>query len=115
MIRKELGQKGEDRAAKYLKSKGYKILERNCKSKYGEIDLICKDKDKIVFVEVKTRTNPAFGSPIDAVDFRKQKKLKNLALEWLSEKGWFEKKEIRFDVIGIREDISELEHIENAF
>lgn len=115
MIKQEIGQKGEDKATKYLKFKGYKILDRNYRSKYGEIDLICQDKDRIVFVEVKTKSHPAFGSPLAAVDSRKQKKLRNLALLWLSEKGWFGKREIRFDVIGIREDISELEHIENAF
>lgn len=113
MLKRELGQKGEDRAANYLKSKGYKILERNCRSKYGEIDIICENKKRIIFVEVKTRSTDLFGSPLSAVDFKKQKKIKTLALEWLSEKGWLEKREIRFDVIGIRGE--ELQHIENAF
>ncbi len=113
MIKKELGQKGEDRAVNYLKSKGYKILERNCRSKYGEIDIICEGKEGVVFVEVKARSSQVFGSPLEAVDARKQQKLRSLALEWLSEKGWMGKRGIRFDVIGIRGE--ELEHIENAF
>ena len=108
-----LGHKGEEKAAEYLKSKGYKILERNCRSKYGEIDIICENKERVVFVEVKARSSQVFGSPLEAVDTRKQQRLRNLALEWLSEKGWLEKREIRFDVIGIRGE--ELRHIENAF
>ena len=64
------GKIGEDAAGKYLKRKGFKIIERNYKNKHGEIDLICKDKDNLVFIEVKTRGS-GFGSPEDAVNLLK--------------------------------------------
>lgn len=73
MKNKILGKKGEDYTAKYLKMRGYEILERNYLVKGSEIDIIAKKDDEIHFIEVKTRTGETFGSPADAVDFRKQK------------------------------------------
>ncbi len=78
----KLGQLGEDIAKKYLEERGYKILEQNCKNKYGEIDLVCGlpagrqgDKNTIVFVEVKTRTGEQFGTPEDSLKRGKIKRL----------------------------------------
>ena len=111
-----LGQEGERLAERYLRKKGYKLVERNYRCAVGELDLIVLDRRIVVFVEVKTRTNHGFGSPLEAVEFRKQRKMIQAAQFFLSAKG-LQQREARFDVIGIswpgREPV--LEHIENAF
>jgi len=68
---KKIGNKGEDIAESYLLKKGYEILDRNYYSRYGEIDIIGKLEDQIIFFEVKTRTNQAFGNPEDSIDQKK--------------------------------------------
>ena len=95
-----VGKKGEEIAEKYLKSKHYKILEKNFSSRYGEIDIIALEKNEIVIIEVKTRTNEEYGSPAEAVDFRKQKHLYDTAKYYLYKKN-LEKELVRFDVIEI--------------
>jgi putative endonuclease len=70
-----LGRDGEDKAVSFLRSKGYRILARNFRTKFGEIDIICRDKDWLVFVEVKTRSNPDFGYPEESVNRRKISRL----------------------------------------
>ncbi|MCD8026632.1 MAG: YraN family protein [Clostridiales bacterium] len=82
---KEIGNKGESYAVKFLKKKKYKILERNYSKKYGEIDIIAKDKEYIIFVEVKTRHENPMTSPVDAVDKRKQKRIIKTAAAYLAE------------------------------
>lgn len=67
MRKKSLGNLGENLALKHLKNKGYKFLERNFRSKFGEIDLICQDSQTLVFVEVKTRFSKDYGNPEEAV------------------------------------------------
>jgi len=110
-----IGSKGEDIAAGFLKDKGYRIVARNYKTPIGEIDIIAEQKETLVFVEVKTRSSNSFGYPFEAVNARKQHKLKNLALLYLKK----QKKDsaVRFDVLSIH--ISggkkEIEHIEDAF
>ena len=82
----------------------------------GELDLIVLDRRVVVFVEVKTRTGPGFGSPLEAVEFRKQRKMIHAAQFFLAAKG-LQQRDARFDVVGVswagREPI--VEHIENAF
>jgi putative endonuclease len=111
-----LGQEGERLAERYLQKKGYKLVERNYRCAVGELDLIVLDRRVVVFVEVKTRTGHGFGSPLEAVEFRKQRKMIQTAQFFLSAKG-LQQREARFDVIGIswtgREPV--VEHIENAF
>ncbi len=111
-----LGQEGERLAERYLQKKGYKLVERNYRCAVGELDLIVLDRRVVVFVEVKTRTGHGFGSPLEAVEFRKQRKMIQAAQFFLSAKG-LQQREARFDVIGIswpgREPV--VEHIENAF
>lgn len=63
----QLGKEGEEKAAKFLQSKGYKIIERNFKKRYGDIDIVAKDRDTLVFIEVKTRTSNLFGSGLEAI------------------------------------------------
>jgi putative endonuclease len=113
---KALGIKGETLAVKFLKGEGYKIITRNYKTSIGEIDIIAKDRDTIVFVEVKTRSDEFFGQPFEAVNNRKRQKMKNLALLYLKK----QKKEfpVRFDVLSIfyRDNGKrEIEHIKDAF
>ena len=76
MSNQSLGKLGEDLAVKFLQKKGFKIIAQNYRSKrWGELDVVCLDENVLVFVEVKTRTSYAFGSPADAVTEFKLKKL----------------------------------------
>jgi len=107
-----IGKLGEEKASEFLKNNGYTVLERNFRCKIGEIDIIAKIKDTIVFVEVKTRSSIKFGYPKEAVDYRKQTKIHNVALTYLKLKGKLDSK-IRFDVIEILD--GSVNHIENCF
>lgn len=111
-----LGKEGERLAERFLEKKGYKLLERNYRCTAGELDLIVLDRRVIVFVEVKTRTGQGFGTPFEAVEFRKQRKIIQAAQFFLVEKG-LQQRDARFDVVGVswvgREPV--VEHIENAF
>jgi putative endonuclease len=111
-----LGQEGERIAERYLIKKGYKLVERNYRCPSGELDLIVLDRRVIVFVEVKTRTGDAFGTPFEAVEFRKQQKMTQAAQYFLAQKG-LHQRDARFDVVGISWPGREpsVEHIENAF
>ena len=78
------GERGEKEAARFLRTRGYKILYRNFKSRGGgEIDVVCRDGDTLVFVEVKTRRDEDFGRPIDSVGREKQKRISKGGLAWL--------------------------------
>lgn len=95
-----VGKKGEDIAAEFLKKNKYKILERNFYCNQGEIDIIAKDKNEIVFVEVKTRNNINYGTPSEAVTIQKQKHLKR-ATEYYIYKNNLYNEFIRLDVIEV--------------
>ena len=95
-----LGRSGEDEAVRSLKKNGYRIVERNYRCRYGEIDIVALDGKVIVFVEVKTRTGHGFGAPGEAVDLRKQLHIARAAQHYIAEKG-VEGREARFDVVGI--------------
>ncbi len=111
-----LGKEGERIAERYLKKKGYRLVERNYRCPVGELDLIALDRRVIVFVEVKTRTDDRFGGPLESVHWRKQQKMIKAAQFFLSQQR-LHQREARFDVIGIsfvdREPV--VEHIQNAF
>ena len=106
------GKKGEAIAYDYLKKKGYNIVEINYKNKIGEIDIICKDKDELVFVEVKTRSSYRFGLPREAVNEWKQNKIHNVAMVYLMKNKLVDGK-YRFDVIEICGD--KIEHLVRCF
>lgn len=112
---KQVGSRGEDIAAGFLKDHGYRIIARNYKTPIGELDIIAKDGETLVFVEVKTRSSNAFGYPFEAVDSRKKHKLKNLAMLYL--KNQKKNCAVRFDVISINLNSTkkEIEHIKDAF
>lgn len=109
------GKKGEQIATQYLKNKGYKIINKNYTTKIGEMDIIAKDKDTIAFVEVKTRKDKSYGHPKEAVNYFKQKKYSQLAMQYIKSNNLFNTK-CRFDVIEILDqNTQELNHIINAF
>ena len=115
--RKILGTKGERIAEKFLKKNGFKIVEKNYKNRYGEIDIVASDDDYLVFVEVKTKSCADFSEPETWVDFKKQNQLNKMANFYLSEKD-IRDVNCRFDVIGItleKDNKEKIVHIENAF
>jgi len=81
---RELGALGENLVISILKEKGCAILQQNFRSRYGEIDIVAKDRGSIVFIEVKTRRSTRYGTPEEAVDLRKQKQLRLMAAYYLS-------------------------------
>ena len=111
-----LGREGERIAERFLKKKGYKLVERNYRCAAGELDLIVLDRRVIVFVEVKTRTGSGYGTPLEAVELRKQQKMIHAAQFFLNAKK-LSQREARFDVVGISWPGADpvVEHIENAF
>src|SRR4030067_726854 len=114
--KKELCKKGEELALRFLKKKGYRLIEKNYLCKMGEMDIIAKEKDTLVFIEVKTRTSTEFGPPQLAVNPRKQRQLSKVALNYLNEKRLKDVK-ARFDVVAIllRQKGEEIELIRDAF
>ena len=114
--KQQLGEKGEAIAVQQLKKDGYKILETNYLTKLGEIDIIAKDRDTIVFVEVKARRSVHFGSPKEAVSTQKQKKISLVALYYLKTTNQMTTK-ARFDVVAVNlnRDQPWVEIIKNAF
>ncbi len=107
------GYRQEQRAAEYLQEKGYQILECNFYSRYGEIDIIAKDREYLVFVEVKYRKSERGGHPLEAVDRTKQRRICKTASCFLQRYGYSAETLCRFDVIGITEE--NVIHIEDAF
>lgn len=109
------GKRSEIIAADYLKKKGYKILEVNYKNIVGEIDIIAKDNDYLVFVEVKARLSQKFGHPFEAIDERKQQKIHAVASLYLVKHGRYGTN-CRFDAISILGlENPEITHIIDAF
>jgi putative endonuclease len=100
-----LGRRGEELAAAYLARCGFRVVERNCRSRLGEIDLVARDGPTLVFVEVKTRTGPTVDPPQVAVDRRKQSRLGRLALAYLGRRR-LGTVACRFDVVAVTLDRS---------
>jgi putative endonuclease len=116
--RNELGRYGENTAEQFLRNKGYEIVDRNVRTRYGEIDLIAADGDVLVFVEVRTRSGVGYGTPAESVTWRKRRKLRELALAYL-QSCRVPVKQFRFDVIGIvyspGKGMPHIHHIPHAF
>ncbi|MGQ9693494.1 MAG: YraN family protein [Thermodesulfobacteriota bacterium] len=111
-----LGKIGEELAVAHLKKMKYKILERNYKCPLGEMDLVARDKNTLVFIEVKTRKTKDFGGPAAAVDLHKQRQLSKVALHYLNQKK-LNNIPARFDVVAIEliGSTPQVEVIPNAF
>ncbi len=116
----QLGHKGEDVAARYIKNLGLRIIERNWRYKQWELDIICRDKHTLVFVEVKTRTVGSMATPLDAITARKRHALIHAATAWLSiHDAWSHP--CRFDVVAVvchkekNQTTFSVEHYPHAF
>lgn len=117
MDRRERGIRGERYAADFLADRGYDLLARNWRCRYGEIDLIATDQETVVFVEVKTRGGYDFGGPWEAVTPAKQNRIRRLASIWLAERqgSWVP---VRFDVVGVMLEAGippSITHLEGVF
>lgn len=96
------GRAGEDRAARYLQEQGYAVLDRNWRSRSGEIDLVVARDTHLVVVEVKTRRGEGFGHPFEAIDARKRTRLWRLAVEWAAaHRDVVQGRRLRIDAIGL--------------
>lgn len=124
--RRELGAAGEELAARHLEARGLEIVDRNFRTRYGELDVVARDERQLVFCEVKTRIRrapPGPLGPLASIGARKQRRVRAMAREWLATEqgrlGSASPPEIRFDAIGISLDpagrLIELEHLEGAF
>jgi putative endonuclease len=119
--RQRLGQLGERVAAEHLMRRGFRILERNYRSRWGELDIVAFDGRALVFCEVKTRRSGQPGAwPLESVHPRKRRQVRRMAGQWLNERPEHPPATvIRFDAIGVRIDgsgaLSGLEHLEGAF
>lgn len=112
-----LGDRGEMLAAGYLCEHGYQVLDKKVRTSFGELDLVVRKNDMLVFVEVKTRSTLRLGLPEEAVDQAKQKQITKLA-EWYLQKNKMSNERVRFDVIALLYDgvsAPQIRHIENAF
>lgn len=108
--KKIIGQEGENKAAVFLRELGYKIITTNFRTKLGEIDIIAKDNDELVIIEVKTRKTNYFGEPEEFVTGRKQQRIRRAALEYLSQNphsNW------RIDIVSITNSPETINHFKN--
>lgn len=110
-----IGQKAEDLAANFLVGKGLKIIERNFRTRFGEIDIICKDGKTLVFAEIKAKNSLKYGSPYEMVTSRKKEKLINTAKNYLIENKYDpEKIDWRIDVVSIENKNCKIDWFKNA-
>jgi putative endonuclease len=121
--RQRLGRTAEDLVAARLDAAGWDVVERNARTRHGELDLVALDDRALVFVEIKAgREGSQFGPerPILSIDLRKQRRVRRLASAWMAERrGLPGYKQIRFDAVGVTFDrtgrVVDIEHIEGAF
>lgn len=115
--RVELGQRGEDLAGAVLTRRGYAILARRYRTRHGEIDIIARHRDAIVFVEVKARRRESCGAPAEAITLAKRRRLAVVAADYLADRGWLDVV-CRFDVVSVwfhDDGGSRVEVLEGAF
>lgn len=111
----KLGLSGEALAADHLRGLGYQIVAKDVRTPLGQLDLVAKDGQTLVFVEVKTRAGRGFGLPQESVDARKMRKLRQLALYYLKIRP--HRGSVRFDVVGLTLSdgrLARVDHIKNA-
>ncbi|AFV11257.1 endonuclease [Thermacetogenium phaeum DSM 12270] len=113
---RSVGLRGEELALSFLSRLGYHLLEKNYRCRLGEIDLIMKDGQNLVFIEVKTRRSDSYGAPQEAVGPLKQAKIRKLARYYLMTKG-IREQQVRFDVVAIRFGGGKyhIEHLKGVF
>jgi putative endonuclease len=123
IARQRTGARAEELVARRLAAAGWKIVERNARSRYGELDIVAREGRVLVFIEVKAgRQGTAFGPerPILAVDARKQRRVRKLAVAWMAARRDLPPyAEIRFDAVGVTFDradqVADYEHLKGAF
>jgi len=111
--RRALGARGEDAVVAWYEHRGYRIVDRNWRCRDGELDLVARRGDVVVFCEVKTRSSSAFGAPVEAVTWRKQRRLRQLARLWLMTRAGDAPAGLRFDVASVL--AGQIEIVEDAF
>ena len=120
-VKDAVGRHGEELAARHLEAAGLQILVRNWRCREGELDIVARDGDVLVFVEVKTRSSLAFGAPAEAVDRTKSARIRHLALRWIMAQRdepdaqfW---EAVRFDVVSVvrRRDGFDVTHLPGVF
>lgn len=109
---KDIGSFGEALARDYLISKGYKILNMNFRNKFGEIDIICKKNNLLIFCEIKSRYSNSFGSPIESITCYKQKQIIKLSELYLISKKYYNFN-VRYDIIEVLFNTITSSHIIN--
>ena len=119
-LRHHLGRVGERLALEHLERLGYRVIARNHRTRFGEIDLVVCDEQTIVFVEVKARRAEALAGALDCVPPRKQRQVRSMAAAWLVETTDRPRaRDLRFDVVGVTVDrhgrLVRLDHVEGAF
>ena len=114
--RQEFGLEGEEVAERWLRRQGWRVLQRRYRSGHRDIDLIAEREGTVAFVEVKARRGEAFGDPVQAVNWKKQRELARSACIWIDRHGR-PGDQYRFDVIGVLMDRGRVRvrHVENAF
>lgn len=118
MTSKEIGYWGEKTAAEYLCAKGMSVVEKNYSVRGGEIDLIMLDGECTVFVEVKTRSENSYGTPLEYIDERKRRRIMKTAVAYLNTEDAdmrFDAVEVVYNVNGGKFEPVSINHIENAF
>lgn len=95
-----IGKYGEDLAASFLKDRGYSVIERNWRCSIGEIDLIARNKNFLVFVEVKTRNGSGFGHPFEAITAKKVLRMRRLSAKWVADHN-LQELNLRLDAIAV--------------
>jgi putative endonuclease len=124
--RRQLGSAGEEVARRHLEARGYSVLDRNFRTRHGELDVVARDERHLVFCEVKTRVlrgAPDALGPFAAIGAEKRRRVRAMAREWLAARpaavGPAPPSEVRFDAIGVTYDASgelvALDHLEDAF
>jgi len=109
------GQAAETLACRHLRAAGLVLVERNYRCRRGEIDLVMREADTLVFVEVRYRRQTSHGSAVESVDWRKQSKLSACALHYLQNRTQFTRLNCRFDVLAVNGNDGTIDWIRNAF
>ncbi len=111
-----MGKQGEEAACQFLEARGYRILDRNFRTRFAEIDIIAEYEETVIFIEVRTRRSARYGSPGESVGRAKQKKIITGAMQYLREKSLHDYR-IRFDIVTLllTGETSHIEHIPHAF
>lgn len=112
-VHNQIGENAEQHACDFLLAKGLKLIERNYRYRGGEIDLIMRDQQDIVFVEVRTRANSRYGNALETINTEKQRRILQTSLHFLQKQNWLNYANCRFDVIGITNN--HIEWVKNAF